>query len=95
MQFNEPNRLTDEAMKYYFYMSNRENYDNMKHSIDDLMNARSNSVNEKCNLVQRAFREKMADNVAMYYYIAGKRGEKREVRLDRRLIEDKTGLLFH
>lgn len=56
-------------------------------SIDNLTNSSlNNSINEKCSRIREAFVSKFDDRLASNYYITGKRGELKGVKLSSDLI---------
>ena len=56
-------------------------------SIDNLTNSSlNNSINEKCSRIREAFVRKFDDRLASNYYITGKRGELKGVKLSPDLI---------
>ncbi len=66
----KPNGLTDRARK----------------SIYDVTNPCLNSINEKCARIRGAFISSFDENLAQYYYIAGRRGEPKKINLSEELI---------
>lgn len=49
----------------------------------------SNSINEKCTRIREAFISRFDDDMAKYYYITGRRGEPKCIKLPRNMIEFK------
>ena len=57
-----------------------------QHSIRELTNPLSNSINEKCARIREAFISKFDDRLAQNYYITGKRGEPKRITLDEKKV---------
>lgn len=55
-------------------------------SIEDVTNPCLNSINEKCARIRGAFISKFDENLAVNYYITGKRGEAKKITLPRELV---------
>jgi len=58
----------------------------MGKSINDITDATSNSINEKCSRIKEAFVSKVDNRIAMPYYINGNRHEPKKIILDRSLV---------
>lgn len=76
----------EELVEYYRTMANYRFGDDMSRSISDLVDPTSNSINEKCARIKRAFVAALGAKTARHYYITGPRGEKKRIALDRNLI---------
>ncbi|MBP5548554.1 MAG: hypothetical protein J6X58_06680 [Bacteroidales bacterium] len=57
-------------------------------------NTTRNSINEKCSRIKSAFASQFQDRLASQYYITGKPGEPKRIALERKLVEDKSGLIM-
>lgn len=55
-------------------------------SIEDVTNPLLNSINEKCARIKGAFVGKFDDSLASNYYIDGWRGEKKSIKLPRKMV---------
>ena len=55
-------------------------------SIEDVTNPLLNSINEKCSRVRAVFLATVDSSIADQYYIVGKSGEKKKIRLSRDLV---------
>ncbi len=66
----KPNGLTDREIK----------------SIEDVTNPFLNSINEKCSRIKAAFMYEVDATLVDQYYITGKSGEERRVKLPRHLV---------
>lgn len=82
-----------ELSEIYRTISPLENMDKIEKSIDDIIDSTKNSVNEKCSRIKAAFVSQFNDNLAKNYYITGSAGEPKTIKLDRKLINDRTGLI--
>lgn len=58
----------------------------MQHSIEDVTNPLSNSINEKCARIRAAFLTRFDDRLAQHYYITGQRAEPKRITLSRELV---------
>jgi hypothetical protein len=75
-----------ELLYIYGRISNRSDLDQMQNSINDMTNATSNSVNEKCSRIKEAFVSKIDERIASSYFITGERQEPKRISLDRNLV---------
>ena len=85
--FKELYRHKQELIYIYGRIGNRSDPDQMLKSINDMTDARSNSVNEKSSRIKEAFLSKIDDRIAAEYYITGQRQEPKKIRLDRKLLQ--------
>ena len=76
-----------ELFSIYKNISLRENMIKAIFSIRGMSNPHNNSVNEKCSRIRAAFKEVISDDLAKNYYITGKKGELKNISIDRSLIE--------
>ena len=76
-----------ELLEIYKLLSYRETYLNIVESIDRICNPLEGSINEKLSRVKEAFLKKMSMDTAKYYIIAGDRGLKKKIEIDRSLIK--------
>jgi hypothetical protein len=65
----------------------------MNRSINDLVDSTKNAVNVLCSRIKSAFASQFQDRLASQYYITGKPGEPKRIALDRKLVEDRSGLI--
>ena len=56
-------------------------------SIESVVDPTNNSINEKCARIREAFVSKFDEHLAENYFITGKRGEPKKIRLPRKLIK--------
>ncbi|MBR1517165.1 MAG: hypothetical protein IJ620_03380 [Bacteroidales bacterium] len=82
-----------ELYNIYSILSPREDVASMNRSIDDIIDSTKNSVNEKVSRIKAAFVTRIHDSLASNYYLVGKAGEPKQIRLDRSFITDQSGLL--
>ena len=76
----------DELMNIYMQISNRENLQDMRKSIDDITDPTKNAINEKCSRIREAFLFKFDESLAKNYFITGFRAEPKRITLDRNLV---------
>jgi hypothetical protein len=84
--FKELSNYRNELIEIYSRVGNRLDMDQVKKSIYDLTDPRSNSINEKCSKIKEAFLSKMDDSIADQYYITGSRSQNKLIKLDRSLL---------
>ena len=75
-----------ELLSIYSKIGNRLNLDQMKKSINDLTDMRSNSIHEKCSRIRESFYSKLTPVIADYYIINGTRNEHKKIILPASLI---------
>lgn len=85
--FKELSNYHDELLSIYRNITIRENIDIAIESIKAMTNPLNNSVNEKASRIRAAFLELITDDLAINYYITGRRGEPKKITLDPSLIE--------
>ncbi len=83
-----------EIFNLYSLLSPSENLDRMNQSIDDLVDSTKNSVNVLCSRIKTAFASQFKDDLASQYYITGKPGKPKRITLDRKLVEDRSGMVM-
>lgn len=83
-----------ELFDLYSLLSPSENLDRMNRSIDDLVDSTKNTVNVLCSRIRSAFMTQFRVELARQYFIDGDRGEPKSIALDRKLVEDKSGLIM-
>ena len=76
-----------ELMHIYERVSVNDDPQKMQESIAALTNPLSNSINEKCAAIKRAFLLQVNDDVAKNYYVTGMQGGAKGIILDRNLVE--------
>jgi hypothetical protein len=86
IRFKELAQFRKEILSIYSKIGNRLNLDQMKKSINDMTDIRSNSVHEKCSRIRAAFSSRLADNNAQHYYIQGERNQPKKILLPTSLI---------
>ena len=92
VMFSHLQDYRDELLWIYGHLCTNDDPQKMEDSINRLIDPFDNSISEKCANVKKAFIVKMADNIALNYYISGEQGEKKSIPLDRNLVEWKCHL---
>jgi len=92
LRFKELVDYREELLQIYCTISNRENLDKMKQSIDELVDSTRNSINEKCSRIRSAFITRFTDDLAHHYYITGSSSTPKRITLDRNMLIDKSGI---
>jgi hypothetical protein len=86
VMFRDLSKHRSELIDIYGRVGNRLDRTAIETSIDDLINPRSNSVNEKCSRIKEGFLRTLDDRIARHYYITGDRNGPKRVALDRSLL---------
>jgi hypothetical protein len=76
-----------ELMHIYERVSVNDDPQKMQESIAALTNPLSNSINEKCAAIKKAFLLQVNDDVAKNYYVTGIQGCEKGITLDRNLVQ--------
>ncbi len=77
---------SDELIDIYKHVSGRENIEEMRKSIENVVNPALNSINEKCSRIREAFVKHFDDSIAENYYITGERATPKRIILNRELV---------
>lgn len=75
-----------ELLEIYKLLSYRETYHNMVESVNRICNPLEGSINEKLSRIKEAFLRTMSIDTAKYYIVAGERGMKKRIEIDRSLV---------
>ncbi|MCQ2154052.1 MAG: hypothetical protein MJY44_05770 [Bacteroidales bacterium] len=81
----------DELGAIYSRITGREDPDAVEDTLDRLTDPYDNSINEKCARIKNAFVSEFSEEIAWWYYIDGKRGERKLIRLPRDLVVWESG----
>jgi len=79
----------DELLTIYRNITKYDDIERAQESIRALTDPLNGSINEKCSRIRTAFLEVITDKLARNYYITGRRGEPKKIKLDRKLVEFK------
>ena len=83
IRFKDLPDYRSELEHIYMSITGRGELDDIRRSIDALVNPLSNSINEKVSRIKKAFIDVVDDRVARSYYVDGGRGEAKRIALDR------------
>ena len=86
----------DELFQIYKRVTNRDDIDALRKSIDYLVDPQYNSINEKASRIKTAFVNAFDDNIARNYYISLQDTAvalNRRIALDRNLVIDEAGIV--
>lgn len=86
----------NELLSIYMKITNRDDIDAMRKSIENLVDPTENSINEKCSRIRSSFMRAFDENVAQHYYITTIDTAivlNKVVALDRELVVDEAGIL--
>lgn len=75
-----------EILKYYEGITGRGDPAEIRKSVSDLLDPYGNGLNVCVSRIKKAFRDVVGDRVARFYYVDGRYGDKRSVRIDRDLV---------
>lgn len=84
--FKELVDYRDEIRKIYMEITQREQIDDIEESINALVDPMNNSINEKCSRIRMAFIEVISPELAKQYHVTGKKGEPKNILINRDLI---------
>jgi len=87
IRFKELYMFKDELFDIYNQMTTKSDADEIKQSIDDLVDATNPSVNQKCARIKEAFRKVLCERIAAHYYIQGKNAERKKILLPSNLVK--------
>ena len=85
--FKELRQHVNELVAIYAKVGNRVDMDQIRDSINELTDPRSNSINEKCSRIKEAFVSKIDNSIAEHYYVTGGRSSNKGIKLDRSLVQ--------
>lgn len=75
-----------EILKYYEGITGRGDPAEIRKSVSDLLDPYGNGLNVCVSRIKKAFCDVVGDRVARFYYVDGRYGDKRSVRIDRDLV---------
>lgn len=75
-----------EIRSIYMSITGRDNVQDIRKSISNLLDPYGNNLNVSMSRIKKAFKDIVGDRIAQHYYINGRYGEVRTVRLDRDLV---------
>ncbi|MDD3300894.1 MAG: hypothetical protein PHV91_08760 [Bacteroidales bacterium] len=84
--FKELTDFRTELMDIYKNITLRESPDKARENIIRVTDPHDNSINEKCSQIRIAFLKVVSEEIAENYYITGRRGEPKNITLDRELV---------
>ena len=80
----------EELKALYKEITNRDDLAGIEDSIDKVTDPLNNSINEKCARIKNAFVSEFREEIAQWYFIDGKRGEKKGIKIPRELVTWET-----
>lgn len=84
--FKDLGDYREELGNIYKSITGRDNIEDIEDSIAKLTNPLDNSINEKCARIKNAFVSEFREEVAQWYFIDGKKGKKKTIKLPRDLV---------
>lgn len=84
--FKDLGDYREELGNIYKSITGRDNIEDIEDSIAKLTNPLDNSINEKCARIKNAFVSEFREEVAQWYFIDGKKGERKTIKLPRDLV---------
>jgi hypothetical protein len=85
--FKELRPHVNELVDIYAKVGNRIDMDQIRDSILELTDPRSNSINEKCSRIKEAFISKITEELAENYFVTGNRSTPKGIKIDRSLVQ--------
>jgi hypothetical protein len=87
VRFKELYKYKKELLEIYNKLTNKYDNEEIAKAIDDLVDMRNPSINQKCARIRESFRKLMDEGTARYYYVDGLNGEPKRIALPRNLID--------
>lgn len=84
--FKDLKDYKNELGAIYREITGRDDITGIEDSIDKLTDPYNNSINEKCARIKNAFVSEFREEVAQWYFIDGKRGERKSIKIPRELV---------
>ena len=84
--FTELQDHFEELIDIYSHVTNSDDMDKIKESIEHLVNPFDNSISEKCSAIRTAFSSILDPSIAKYYCITGRQGQRKYIKIDRDLV---------
>lgn len=84
--FKDMESYKEELYDIYSGITGREDAGAIDGSIDRLVNPYDNSINEKCARIKNAFVSEFREEIAQWYFIDGRKGEKKSIKLPREMV---------
>lgn len=79
IRFKDLHRHKTELLDIYMRLTSKYDEEEIKRSIDDLVDIHHPSLNQKCSRIREAFRLVMDEEQAKQYYIDGPKGEAKKI----------------
>lgn len=86
INFKDLGDYREELGNIYREITGRDDLAGIEDSINKLTDPMNNSINEKCARIKNAFVSEFREEVAQWYFIDGKRGEKKSIKIPRELV---------
>jgi hypothetical protein len=87
IRFKELPKYKKELLDIYSILTNKYDPEEIERAVNDLVNLKNPSINQKCSRIREAFRAIMDENIACQYYINGAKGEPKKIALSASLIK--------
>lgn len=84
--FKQLRNYTSELFDIYKAMTNTVDISNVITRLERITDPFDNSINEKCSRIREAFLSQMSEDIAENYFITGRRGCEKKIKLKRNLI---------
>lgn len=85
--FKQLQRYSHELYQIYRAVTKSEDISDVYPRLERVTDPYDNSINEKCSRIREAFVSKMSLDIAENYFITGRRGCEKKIKLDRNLIK--------
>lgn len=82
------NEYRKELYNIYTRISTRGMLEDMKRRIDDMTNILNDQISIKFSRIKKAFTDALGNSLAEHYIIKGENAERKNIKLDRGLVED-------
>lgn len=87
IRFKELPEYKKELLNIYSRITNKYEPEEIERAVNDLVDVKKPSINQKCSRIREAFKTIMDENIARHYYINGAKGEPKKIALGASLIK--------
>ena len=86
IRFKELYLFKKELLEIYNMVSNKSDKNEIERAINDLVDYKNPSMNQKCARIREAFRNYLNEDTAKFYFVSGYNGGPKKIKLPRHLM---------
>jgi hypothetical protein len=86
IRFKELYLFKKELLEIYNMVSNKSDKNEIERAINDLVDYKNPSMNQKCARIREAFRNYLDEDTAKFYFVSGYNGGPKKIKLPRHLM---------